>query len=135
MEKKILPNIKMYRRPINIFWWANRWIHIKFIARELTSICVAIYSLEFLFFVWSILNGPEQLEAFSSWMRSPIVLVVNILILGGLVFHSITWFNLAPKAMVVKMGKSPIPGMVIALVNYIGWVVISVFLVWLIIES
>jgi fumarate reductase subunit C len=132
MEKKILPNIKMYRRPINIFWWANRWIHIKFIARELTSICVALYSLEFFLFVWSVLSGPEQFEAFTSFMQSPTVLVVNILILGGLVFHSITWFNLAPKAMVVKLGKSPIPGWVIALMNYIGWIVISVFLVWLI---
>jgi fumarate reductase subunit C len=132
MQKKLLPNIKMYRRHINIFWWANRWIHIKFIARELTSICVAVYCLILLFFVWAILRGPEAYAAFTSTMRSPAVIVLHILLLGGLLFHSITWFNLAPKAMVIKLGEKNVPGIFIALMNYVGWVVISIVLVWLV---
>ncbi len=132
MQKKVMPNIKMYKRHMNIFWWANRWIHIKFIARELTSICVAVYSIILLFYAWSVLRGPETLDAFSSVMGSLAVLVLHVLLLGGLLFHSITWFNLAPKAMVIKLGKDNVPGIAIALMNYIGWVFISGMLFWLI---
>jgi fumarate reductase subunit C len=131
MEKKVMPNVKLYRRHINIFWWANRWIHIKFIARELTSICVGVYSLIFLFFIWTVLQGPETFEAFSSAMRSPAALVFHLFLLGGILFHGITWFNLAPKAMVIKRGDKTVPGTVIALMNYLGWMVISVALIWL----
>lgn len=131
MQKRVMPNVKMYKRHMNIFWWANRWVHIKFIARELTSICVAGYSLIFLFFAWAVLKGPEELEAFTSAMRSPVMILLHVLFLAGLLFHSITWFNLAPKAMVIKMGKYNVPALFIALINYLGWLVISAVLVWL----
>lgn len=130
-----MPNVKMYKRHMNIFWWANRWIHIKFISRELTSVCVAIYSLVLLLYVWAVLKGPEEFEAFASVMRSPVVLVLHVLLLGGLLFHSITWFNLAPKAMVIKLAGKNVPGMVIALMNYVAWVVISLVLVWLVVAA
>lgn len=125
----------MYRRPMNIFWWANRWIHIRFIARELTSICVAVYSMVLLWFVWAVLKSAEEFEAFTSFMASPVVIVLHVLILGGLLFHSITWFNLAPKAMVIKLGKENVPGMAVAVMNYVGWAIISVVLVWLILDA
>lgn len=127
-----MPNVKMYKRHMNIFWWANRWIHIKFIARELTSICVALYCIILLFYVWAILRGPETFEAFSSAIRTPAAIILHVLLLGGLLFHSITWFNLAPKAMVIKLGEKNVPGIAIAMLNYVAWVVISVVLVWLI---
>lgn len=135
MQKRVMPNVKMYKRHMNIFWWANRWIHIKFISRELTSICVALYSLVLLLYVRAVLKGPEEFEAFASVMRSPVVLVLHVLLLGGLLFHSITWFNLAPKAMVIKLGGKNVPGMVIALMNYVAWVVISLVLVWLVVAA
>ncbi|WP_373496816.1 hypothetical protein [Aquiflexum sp.] len=134
MERKVMPNIKMYKRHIHILWWTNRWIHIKFIARELTSICVAAYSLILLFFVKAVLTGPESYEAMMSFLVSPLAIIIHVLLLGGLLFHSITWFNLAPKAMVIKMGDKNIPGILIALANYVGWFVISILLFVLILN-
>jgi len=131
MERKILPNIKLYRRHINIFWWSKRWIHIKFISRELTSICVAIYSLLFLFFIVSVLGGPESYGNYVAFLKAPAMIVLHVFFLFGLIFHSITWFNLAPKAMVLKLGDKNIPGLFIALANYVGWVVLSIALLWL----
>lgn len=135
MQKKVMANVKLYKRTMNIFWWTNRWIHIKFIARELTSVCVAAYVVLLLFYVRAILNGPEAFASFSEALKSPLIIVVHVLMLGGLIFHSITWFNLAPKAMVIKLGDKPVPGILIALSNYIGWVVISVFFVWLLMQG
>lgn len=135
MQKQVLANVKMYKRKMNIFWWANRWIHIKFIARELTSICVAAYVIILLFYVRSLLNGPESFEDFSAILKSPLMVAVHVFLLAGLIFHSITWFNLAPKAMVIKLGVKPVPGIIIALMNYGGWVAISLFFVWLFMQA
>lgn len=122
---------KMYKRKMSIFWWTSRWAHIKFISRELTSVFVAGYVVMLLFYTRSIFQGQAAFEEFSSRMRSPIMLTLHVIALLALVFHSVTWFNLAPKAMVIKVGEKNIPGVVIVLLNYAGWFVISIFLIWL----
>src|SRR5687767_441349 len=99
MTGETLPS-KMYKKRMSIFWWTSRWAHIKFIGRELTSVFVAGYVILFLFYVRSIFRGPEAFDAFTSLMRSPFMIVLHIIALMALLFHSITWFNLAPKAMV-----------------------------------
>jgi fumarate reductase subunit C len=81
--------------------------------------------------VHALLEGSEAFESFSAKMQSGWMIAVHVLLLGGLLFHSITWFNLAPKAMVIKVGERNIPGIIIALLNYAGWVVISVAIAWL----
>ena len=126
---------KMYKKKMNIFWWASRWAHIKFIARELTSVFVAGYVIMLLFYTRSIFQGPAAFEEFSSMMRSPFLIVLHVLALMALLFHSVTWFNLAPKAMVIKIGDMKVPGIIIALMNYGGWLVISVVLVWLLLQG
>ena len=126
---------KMYKKKMSIFWWASRWAHIKFIGRELTSVFVAGYVIMLLFYTRSIFEGPTAFEEFSSRMRSPLMLTLHVFALLALVFHSVTWFNLAPKAMVIKVGEKNIPGVVIVLLNYGGWLVISLALIWLILQG
>jgi fumarate reductase subunit C len=134
MQKKVLPNVKMYKRRMNIFWWSKRWIHIKLIARELTSVCVAVYVIVLLYYVRAAMQGQEAFESFTAILQSPVIVLAHMVLLGGLVFHSITWFNLAPKAMVIKIGEKNIPGVVIALMNYGGWVVVSIAIAWLMLK-
>ncbi len=126
---------KTYKKRMSIFWWASRWAHIKFISRELTSVFVAGYAILFMFYVRSILQGPEAFEEFSSLMRSPLMIILHVIALSALLFHSVTWFNLAPKAMVIKIGDKNVPGIVIALMNYGGWLVISIVLMWLLLQG
>ena len=121
---------KTYRKKLPIFWWTQRMSHLIFIARELTSVAVAYFALVILFLIRAISKGEEAYLDYLAFMKSPIMIAMSIFVLGGLLFHSITWFNLAPKAMVVKVGKNRVPGFLIALSNYVGWVVISVILVW-----
>jgi fumarate reductase subunit C len=47
------------------------------------------------------------------------------------VFHAFTWFNLAPKAMVVHVGGKRLPASVISASNYAAWVAVTAFVVWL----
>ena len=120
---------------MSVFWWVYRWIHIRFILRELTSICVAAYVVVLLFYVRSVLAGPEAFEELTTFLQSPLMIGLHVTALGGLIFHSITWFNLAPKALVVKIGERNVPGTIIVILNYGGWVVVSLVLTWLLLKG
>lgn len=122
---------KTFVRKIPIFWWTRRWVDLRFVLRELTSVCVAICCMIFLFYVRSILLGPEAYAAFLDFMKSPFMIALNVVLLPGLIFHTITWLNLAPKAMVIKVGSTRIPDLLIVLANYAGWAAVSAGLVWL----
>jgi fumarate reductase subunit C len=119
-----------YKKKMPILWWTQRTSYLLFIVRELTSVAVALVAVLLLFLVRAISQGEGAYQQFMAALKSPIMLVLSVMTLVGLLFHSITWFNLAPKAMVIKLGKSRLPGVLIALANYIGWVVISVIIVW-----
>ncbi len=122
---------KTYKKKIPILWWTQRASHLRFIGRELTSLAVAYVAILILLMIRAASQGEEAYFEFMVLLKSPMMMFFSVFTLGGLFFHSITWFNLAPKALVIKIGKTRIPGLMIALANYIGWVIISVVIVWL----
>jgi fumarate reductase subunit C len=40
-------------------------------------------------------------------------------------YHSITWFNLTPKALPLQVGEGFVPDWVIAGAHFAGWAVVS----------
>lgn len=131
MEHQQVTLNKYYKKKMSILWWTRRLSYIHFILRELTSLTVAFFAIVFLFLIRALSNGPEAYAAYLEVLRSPVMIVLHIIAFAGLIFHSITWFNLAPKAMVIKMGKNRVPGALIILANYVGWIVISIVIAWL----
>jgi len=128
--KKYRP--KIYRERMPIFWWVHKWVHVRFILRELTSVFVAFYALVLLFEVRAVTQGPEAYASFLAWLQTPTAIVLHAVAFVMVLFHSVTWFNLAPKALVVHVGKKRVPGAVIAGMNYAAWVVVSVVLAWIV---
>jgi fumarate reductase subunit C len=111
-----------------IYWWMHKRAHLRFIGRELTSVFVMFFAVELLLLVRALASGPAAYEAFLDWLRSPLAIVLHIVVLGMVIFHSITWFNLAPKAMVVRVGQRRIPGGVIAGAHIAAWLIVSAVL-------
>ena len=120
-----------YRERMPIFWWVNRWAHIRFIARELTSVFVAAFAIELLLLVRSVYAGPQAYALFLVWLQAPLSLALHAVGFLFVAFHSFTWFNLAPKALVIRVGKLRIPDAAIVGGNFFGWIVFSVVLAWL----
>lgn len=125
---------RTYRKKMPILWWTKRLSYIHFITRELTSLSVAYFAVVLLFLIRSLSKGADAYAAFLQTLKSPALITLNLIAFLGLIFHSITWFNLAPKAMVIKVGKHRVPGAIITAVNYAGWIIISVALAWLLYE-
>ena len=125
---------KLYIKKVPILWWTRRWVDIKFISRELTSVFVAGYSIALLCYVRSVSEGPEAFTRFTERLASPAMITLHVFTLLALLYHSITWLNLAPKAMVIKIGTKEIPGALIILMNYAGWATISAAVIWFVVQ-
>jgi fumarate reductase subunit C len=119
------------RTRVSTYWWMQRGSYLVFILRELSSIFVAWFVLYLLLLVRAVSLGPGPYQRFLEWSGRPLVLALNIVSLFFVVFHAITWFNLAPKAMVVRLGRTRVPGILIAASNYFAWALASALVVWL----
>ncbi len=121
---------RWYRSRPSTYWWVKRRSYFAFILRELSSVFVAWSVLYLVRLVWAIAHGDEWYRAFLRWSAHPAVLLLNGLTFLLVAFHAVTWFNLAPKAMVVTLGGRRVPGALIAAANYAAWAVVSVLAIW-----
>src|SRR5262249_35669416 len=126
---------KTYHARVSTFWWMARWAYLKFILREVSSVFVAWLVVVVLVQGRALTRGPEEYVAFQQWMRNPFIFALNAISLLFALFHAVTWFNLAPKAMVVRMGGQRVPGLVIALSNYAAWAVVSAAVAWILLRG
>jgi succinate dehydrogenase subunit C len=123
---------KWYRKRVSTWWWAEQWRSFKFILRELSSVAVIYFVGLLLWLLWSLGQGPDKYLEFQGWMRDPLALAFNVIAFLFVIYHSITWFNLAPKAMPIRLGGKRLPEWMIAAPNYALWIVISAVIAWLI---
>lgn len=124
-----------YRVRMSTYWWLGRWPYLKFILRELSSIFVAWFVLELLLQMRALHHGPAAYQQFQSFFKNPLVFLLNAVGFFFILFHTVTWFNLAPKAMAVRMGGKRVPNLMISGPNYVAWVVVSAAVAWLLLRG
>ncbi len=122
---------KWYRRHVPVWWWLERWPYTKFMLRELTSIPVGFLALLMLWQLRALLGGEAAYQNFLARLESPAFIALNVLFLGGILFHALTWFHLAPKAMVVRVAGKRMPDGLIVIANYVGWITLSAIVLWI----
>jgi len=113
------------------YWWLERVSYLAFILRELSSVFVVWTVAFLLLLVHAVSQGDNSYRQFLSWSTSPPVLLLNLTSLFFVVFHAVTWFRLAPQAMVVHVRGRRLPGAWIAASNYLLWVLATASVAWL----
>jgi len=126
---------RWFRKRVSTWWWLGEWHYLKFILRELSSIAVAWFVVLTLFQLRALLHGAEAYARFTLRLQSPLMIALNAIAFCFVLFHTITWFNLAPRAMPVRMGGKRVPEFLVAAPNYALWVVVSVFVGWLLLRT
>ena len=116
---------RWYRRRMSVWWWLQDRAYTGFVLREITCVFVAFFALTYLCQLRAIAKGPEAYAQFLAYLRTAPFLVLNAVAFIFVLIHSITWFNLAPKAMVVRLGGMRVPDGVIIIMNYAAWLVLS----------
>ena len=121
---------RWYRTPVSTYWWLHRWVYFRFVLRELTSFGVAYSCVMTLLLVRALSKGPEAYLAFLTRLSSPLFICMTIVALCLALFHTSTWFSLSAHAMVVRLGGTRVPGILIVAGNYAAWVVLSAICAW-----
>lgn len=126
---------KSYHPRVSTYWWLTRWVYLKFILREMSSVFVAWTVVLTLLQVRALSRGPAEYAEFQSWLQSPLLLAINTISLFFVVFHAVTWFNLAAKAMVIRVGGRRVPNLAISAPNYAAWLVASGVIAWILLRG
>ena len=119
------------RTRMSTYWWLQRRSYLAFILRELSSIFVGWFVVFLLLLIVALNQGESRYQEFLAWSGKPAVLALNIVSFFFIMYHAITWFNLAPKAMVMRVAGTRVPGFLIAGSNYLAWAMASALVGWL----
>ena len=130
-----LTRVPSYQRRIGVFWWVHKRSYFLFVMRELSSIFIAWFVVYLLMFVAAVAGGEQEYDDFLDRAASPLLLVVNAVGLAFLLLHTVTWFALTPKAMVLRLGGRRVPGTAILAAQYAGLAVVSAFIYWLVVKA
>ena len=121
---------KEYVRPMPATWWLHNYHLVLFMIRELTSLFVAGYAVFLLVLLY--LRFTDQEPRFNEVLTSPVSIILQLIALVFVVFHSVTWFNLTPKAVILWRGEEKVSPALIAGAHYALWAVVSLIVLYLI---
>jgi fumarate reductase subunit C len=121
------------RRPYvphrSAFWWTRNPRYILFQFRELSSVFVVAYAFLVLWQLWSLRGGEDAYAAFLEvWYSRPMV-ILNVIILGFAVLHSVTWFALTTKVPLFRIRGRPPPGAPVVGAFLALWIALSFLVV------
>ncbi|GAA4623973.1 fumarate reductase subunit C [Actinoallomurus vinaceus] len=123
---------RWYRPRMSTYWWLRRRSYLAFILRELSSVFVAWFVLYLLLLVSAVGQGATAYRRFLDWSATPWLLAVNLMAFVFIAFHAVTWFNLAPQAIVVRLRGRRVQRRRIVASIHLGWIVLSVLVIWLV---
>ncbi len=124
--------MKPYVREYPNTWWLSRRPYFLFMLREFTAVFVAAYCVFLIYFVYKLSQGPDAYYGVIELLRSPLSIILHIIAFIFAIYHSITWFNLTPKILILRFGEEQVPPFLISGANFIAWVVVSAIVAWII---
>ncbi len=120
-------NTKEYIRPMPSNWWLKRKTYLLFMIRELTCLFVGGYAL----FLLCLAAKAGDAQSFEGLLLSPWSVVLHVIALPMVLYHSITWINLTPKVMVIWRGEKQVDPKLIAAANHVVWALVSIVIAWI----
>jgi len=113
-------------------WWLGASRYRRYMVRELTSLLIGAFAFTLIVGLWRLSQGAQAFAAWLDAMHSPAGLAFNGITLAAALYHSVTWFNVAPKAISVRIGVSRLPDSIISGAHYACWVLVSMVVLYLV---
>ncbi|WP_136413227.1 MULTISPECIES: fumarate reductase subunit C [Oxalobacteraceae] len=115
-------------------WWRKNPFFVRYMAREVTAFVVAAYAIMLLIGLLSLARGEAAFNTWLGVLTHPVSIVLHLLGLVGMVYHTWSWFEIMPKTMppMYSNGKR-VEGSVITTVGVVVAVVVTLvifLLVW-----
>lgn len=116
---------KPYVREISRFWWLGQGRYTFYMMRELTCVFIGAYVVFVLVGLYRLSQGAAAFEAFLDMAQGPVAIGFHVLALVFTLVHMATWFELAPRAMPVRLGGKTVSATAVVLAHYAVWIGVS----------
>lgn len=98
-----------YRRSM-AGWYRRNPRFTAYMLREGTSVLLGLYALLLLWGLAALAGGAESYQGWLAFLSSPWSVLLHLLILVAALYHTVTWFQVAPKASPpIHIGGKPLP--------------------------
>lgn len=124
--------VRPYIRSIPKTWWLRQRSYLLFMIREFTSVFIGGYCVFVLIFMYKLDQGPEVYGGIIDCLSSPLSIVLHIVALIFAIYHSLTWFNLTPQVLVLRIGEEKIPTFLISGAGIVAWLLLSAVAAWIV---
>lgn len=122
------------REPSRTGWWLRQPRYIRYMMREISSLFIGLYVLVLIAGLYQLSRGQAAYEAFLATAKGPAGLVLAVLAIIFASYHTISWFQVTPKAMPLMFGGRRVRGAIIVTAHWLGFVLVSATL-WILAGS
>jgi fumarate reductase subunit C len=119
-----------YVREITSEWIFRHPRYVRYLVREFSCLFIGAWTVMAVVGLGRLAEGQAAWEGFLAALRSPASVAFHLVALCFATYHSLTWFNLTPKALPVQVGEEFLPDWVIAGAHYAAWAIVSVALLF-----
>jgi fumarate reductase subunit C len=122
---------KPYVREMTSEWIFRHPRYLRYMTREFSCLFIGGWTLMMVWGLKQLAAGPEAWALFLEWLKSPASIAFHVIALGFALYHSITWFNLTPKALPLQFGEEFVPDAAISGAHFAAWAVLSAAVLYL----
>ncbi len=116
---------KPYKNKQNADWWLHNKFYVWYMIREATSVFAFLYSVLLLLGLWRLYQGEAAWNSWVLMQASPFLIAFHCCALLAVLFHAATWFSLAPKIMVLRLGDRVVPEKIMVIGQWLGLLALS----------
>ena len=120
-----------YVREMTSEWITRHPRYLRYMVREFSCLFIGGWSLLAVWGLAQLAEGPAAWAGFLALLKSPACIVFQALTLAFSLYHSVTWFNLTPKALPLQLGEEFVPDGAIAGAHFAAWAAVSLAILWL----
>ena len=122
---------KPYLRPITSEWIFRHPRYLRYMTREFSCLFIGGWTLLMVWGLKQLAEGPQAWAAFLELLKSPASVAFHAVALAFATYHSVTWFNLTPKALPLQLGEEFVPDAAISGAHFAAWAVLSIAILYL----
>ena len=115
-------------------WWRKNPFFVEYIIHESTALFILVYALILLFGLVRLGQGEVAWNGWLECMKSPLSIMLHLVLLVAVAYHAYTWFKVMPVTMPpLKLGERKIQPIEIVRGGFIaalGASVLLFVLVW-----
>ena len=111
------------RRVLGAGWWMHGPRYFLVFIRELTALFIAAYLVFLLILIKQVAEGAEAYQPYIEFLASPGMLAFHVVAFLFAMFHSISFFNLIPQGMAIRIGEERVHPALMSGPNYVIWAV------------